>query len=286
MKKWAPPVVALCLIVLVALAVEGAGDKKAPNTEAATFLPSSLDNLYPPNAPGPMYLLAMFDMATPFSGIVSDLFEGDMANSHDNFEKFREQYIAVSKMVPEWETRFPIGPIDALAQAMKTENPGMIMPAIDNVGVLCHNCHVLATPAAQHRYSWGDFGMITVTDPITGTDYPFARFKLMMETDFSAIGTDLKQGQPENARQRLAGFEKRFTALKEVCSTCHDTERKYFVDDNITGMIGQLKAKLGEPNIDPQAVGRLLQGIGQESCTKCHLVHVPAAYAKSQLTMK
>jgi hypothetical protein len=211
---------------------------------------------------------------------MSDWMEGDPANSQTNYDTFKTKYLAASKLVPEWQAYYPSEPLEALGVALKSGDQVKIMVAYENVGKLCHDCHVRTMAPTQLKYHWGDFEMITVTDPVTNSDVPFSRFKLMMEMEFSGIGTDLGQGQPENALNHLNGFEQRFQALKETCDACHDSERKYFVDDSITGMIDNLKTKLNETTIDAGAVGELLQGIGQESCSKCHLVHVPGAYAK------
>ncbi|MHC4489269.1 MAG: hypothetical protein ACYSW7_08865, partial [Planctomycetota bacterium] len=68
-------------------------------------------------------------------------------------------------------------------------------------------------------------------------------------------------------------------ALKESCQNCHEGESKYYVDENIEDLLKKLEQALWSKTIDPEAVGVLVQGVGRESCSKCHLVHVPAALA-------
>jgi len=48
----------------------------------------------------------------------------------------------------------------------------------------------------------------------------------------------------------------------------------------VTGLIDKLNTALSGEAVEPQLVGGLLQQIGQESCSKCHLVHVPSVYSK------
>jgi hypothetical protein len=220
-------------------------------------LPESLDSLYPPNTPRPAYLLAMFDLAKPFSGIVCDLFEEDMENAQANLEHFKQRYVEISKMIPEWQDDYPLAPVEELAGAMQTGD-------------------------LQLKYHWGDYSEISVTDPLSGEDVSFPRLMLMIETNLTGIGVDLEQGQKENALKQLQGFDARFQTLKETCAVCHESDRKYFVDESILGMIDDLKLMLSEPTVDSQAAGTLLQGIGMESCHKCHLVHIPSAYAGHQ----
>ncbi len=47
-------------------------------------------------------------------------------------------------------------------------------------------------------------------------------------------------------------------------------------------LINKLEQAINKPSVDPKEVETLSQGIGMESCFKCHRVHLPAAYAKYQ----
>jgi hypothetical protein len=47
-------------------------------------------------------------------------------------------------------------------------------------------------------------------------------------------------------------------------------------------MVDRLGTVLRGASPEPEAVAELGLGIGTESCHKCHLVHVPAAYAKAR----
>ena len=80
---------------------------------------ASLDQYFPPKAPSPVFLIEMFSLAGPFSGIGVDLQEQDMAGVKANFQAFKTQYAKMSKMVPEWTARFPQAPVDALGKAIE-----------------------------------------------------------------------------------------------------------------------------------------------------------------------
>lgn len=244
-------------------------------------LPASLEALYPPNAANPVFLLSMFEMNKPLTGIVVDLFEGDLDHAKANFEKFRTQYLATSKLVPEWQKEYyPLKPVEELGTSLQTNDRDKVMAAIGKVGMVCHNCHSATMVKVQQKYHWPDFKIITVPDPLTnqGVDYP--TLMQYLNANFTGIGVDLEQGQVENAQKQFQGFEARFQALMESCGSCHDTERKYYVDESVQSLIDKLGQALEVSSVDPKVVGELSQGIGMESCTKCHLVHLPAAYAK------
>jgi cytochrome c556 len=247
---------------------------------AARALPAALDSLYPPISPAPVYLIKMHEMATPFSGIGSDAVEGDMANARANYDAFRQKYREVSGLIREWTSLFPPAPVDELRAALDAGAPDRIMAAYAGVGGVCDGCHKTYMPPAQHRYHWGDFGRVTVSDPSSAENLSFKRFMMLVESDMTGIGLDLQQGQIEEARRHAKSFRARFSSLKQTCEACHDTERRYYVDSTVFGMIDGIEAALAATPPRVQAMGEMLQKIGEESCFKCHLVHMAAAYAK------
>jgi hypothetical protein len=80
-------------------------------------LPRSLDTLYPPKAKQPIFLFGMLEMGTRFMGIVADLIENEPQHAKADFEKFRANYVEVSKLVSEWRKDFPTGPVEELGKA-------------------------------------------------------------------------------------------------------------------------------------------------------------------------
>ncbi len=108
----------------------------------------------------------------------------------------------------------------------------------------------------------------------------FSRLMQYLDANFAGISISVERGDKEVAQRQLQGFSARFQAMKETCGSCHDTERKYYVDENVQTLIDKLGQALAGSSVDPKAVESLRQGIGMESCAKCHWVHIPAAYAK------
>ncbi|NMC43440.1 MAG: hypothetical protein GYA46_05930 [candidate division Zixibacteria bacterium] len=269
------------LAAVLVVAVSGGRDAVGQNSAApANPLPVSLAKFYPPENRAPVYYLAMHELAMPFSGVMADVMEQDMANARAGYEKFKEQYVRVAAMVPEWQALFPLQPVDDLGTALASGDPGKIMASGDAVGRVCHQCHLTATAPAQQVYRWDKFGDIAVPDPLSKRDVDFAMLMRMMEGNFAGIAGDLQQGQVENARMAFQGFDARFQAMAGTCELCHETERRYFVDPDIAAARKQLGEALNGASIDPAATGKLMETIGRESCAKCHLVHVPAAYAQ------
>jgi len=271
------------VLVAVSFGFAGAlfGGQAVAAERAASQVPRSLDALYPPVADRPAYLFHMLVLDESFTGIVVDVLEGDLSGARDNFESFRSQYAEVRRLVPEWESYYPLEPVEQLGAAFASGDQGHLMAAFGEVGKTCHHCHTATMVPVQQRYHWGDFGAVTVADPLTHETVDFARFKQHLSMNLTGIRVDLRQGQNENALRQFDAFKARFESLKGSCLTCHDRDGLSFVDGEVTGVVDQLGSALREPHPSLEAVGKLLQAIGRESCSKCHLVHVPAAVAKT-----
>lgn len=242
--------------------------------------PQSLDEFYPPKTDQPVYLFSMLDMEAPFNGIIVDLMEEDFINAGANYEKFKQKYISVSKLVPEWESDFPMKPVEDLGASLQTGDKGKIMASIEEVGKSCGGCHLQNMVKVQQKYHWKDFEGITVTDQVTKESISFSRLMQFLSMNFSGIGVNLEEGQVENAKKHFEQFKTRFTSLKASCTHCHTTQRKYYVDESVKSYIDELGNALNESSINQQKIAELSMKIGEENCGKCHLVHLPAAMTK------
>ncbi len=243
--------------------------------------PASLDSLYPPLAPAPLFLQRMLGLGEAFTGLAVDVFEQDAEHVATGLQHFRAEYEAVSRLVPEWQDAYPTGPLDELAAALEAGDPERIGAAFDGVGAVCHRCHVTDMAKVHFRYRWADFSTLRLTDRTTGRELSYRQLMREMEAAFVGIGVDLRQEQVENARGQFDTFQARFGLLATVCVACHTTERAYFVDARIQEAIRRLGDVLRDEAPDPDLAAELSQRIGMESCSKCHLVHGPAALTKA-----
>jgi hypothetical protein len=134
----------------------------------------------------------------------------------------------------------------------------------------------------QYKYHWFDFGDFVITDPVLKEDLPYAQFMMFTVTSMLGIRIDLEEGQTENAREQAAQFAARFETLTESCELCHSDARHYFVDNSIQEVVQDLQAALEAEPVDTQLMRASLQTIEVESCYKCHLLHIPATYAKAR----
>ena len=242
--------------------------------------PASLDQFYPPQAEGPVYLARMHQLAGGITALGVDLGEQDMENVQRGFAQFRDEYIAVSHMVPEWADQYPIEPVDRLGAALDAGDPDAIGAAFQEVGAVCHTCHVANLPKTYFRYRFGDFMALRITEPASGRELHYPELMREIEGALTGAVVDVMQGQPDRAREHYGTFRARFELLGTVCAACHTTERRYFVDADVWEKIDALGAALAPAQPDPQLVQHTVQEIGEESCGKCHLVHAPSALTR------
>jgi len=202
MKKYvvfAVPVLVIVLLTFMypAYRTEGEEHSKKAVRDIDAPPPVSLDAFHPPAAEGgkriPVYMFRMFEINVPFTGIVVDLFENDLENATANFEAFKAQYQEVSKMVPEWEDQFPTEPVEKLGEALSTGDPGLVMPAVGEVGKVCGRCHHANMVDVQQKYHWKNFHDITIQDPLTNEEHGFAQFKLALNANFIGIDLNLQR---------------------------------------------------------------------------------------------
>lgn len=256
-----------------------AGPTAAPGAAPAA-LPATLENLYPPKAKAPVYLMKMIELAHAFEAVMVDLFEKDQANLKADLDRFKAAYVATSKLVPEWQHKFTQEPLQAFEAALGSGDQQKVMGAVGQLSGVCESCHVANMAPVQFRFHWRDIAAIKVTDPITKQELPFKQFKHMLSAALTGISVNLRQGQQEAAEKSYQAFKARFGALAGTCSECHDTDRRYYVDDDMQKIVDELGQAMANP--DPKTMMQLGQRIGRDSCFKCHLVHVPAAMSKAR----
>jgi hypothetical protein len=244
--------------------------------------PSSLDNLFPPKAEAPVYLFKMFELSTSLVGVGVDLSEKDSEQAQANFVRFKAQYEEVSKLVPEWENDYPMEPVEQLGMALEAGDEGKVMAAFEMVGKVCYDCHIVNMPKAWQKYHSGDFSTLNVTDPVTQKEVDYNEFMWNLESSLGGVTVDIEQGDMENALKHSVNLNARYQVLKETCYICHDTERHYYVDPGVQSLLDKLGATLKEASPDPKLAGEFVQGVGMESCFKCHLVHLPSVFAKAR----
>jgi cytochrome c556 len=248
--------------------------------------PASMDELYPPKAAAPIYTIKMIELSTYLDSISVDLQEGDGSNAVKDYDAFKNSYTEVSKMVPELETEYKPGLVDALGKAMQSKDQEKVIQALQQIGESCDECHEEYRTSVWAKYIWRDYSSIELKDPLTQEKIPWKVYMIRLSSNYVGMTSDMMQGQIDSSKRNYQAFNSRFNGLAEGCKACHKSERRYFISEDIKGMIKSLGGALNseKPNIGD--IQKLSQGIGMESCYKCHIIHMPAQYFKKQWEVK
>lgn len=266
-------------ILIIAIAGSGCleqtsidnGDIKPENQD----IPESLDQYY--TAYPPEYLLKMFELSESMVGITVNIQQGDMENAAESFKTFSEDYSDNAQMVPEWQDYYNQTAVEDLGAALDAEDIPGVYKAIEEVGGTCAVCHKDTMPPVWIKYSWQDFRTVDINTP--EGPLPWRQAKMMyVQAGFDGIGVNIKEGDQPGVNQSFALFESMFDNMAKACDVCHISEPRYYVSEDITGMIETMGQEINAGNLT-SAEG-IRQGIGAQSCHRCHVLHVPAQYAK------
>lgn len=274
---------ALAILAFAPLACTPTEPKAASPTpsssRASVEIPDSLAALYPPRAKEPVYLFSMLRLDAAFTGIVTDTTEGDRDGARATFRDFQAQYAAAAALVPEWSDGYPAAPVDALGRALEDGDVPAVMAAVDRVGQSCHACHATRMVPVQQRFRWGNFAAVSPRDPLLGKNVDFRTWKHLLSANLNGVTHNLRQGQVASARTQFQQLSARFQALRATCLECHPGRDRRFVDRDMEALLEKAGDALSSDRVTAEEVAPLLQRFGQESCSGCHLVHVPAAMA-------
>ena len=282
MKKTATVLVSTILLgVFISINSEDKA-KSSYKQDNEQLLPTSLNALYPPVTNTPVFLFEMIEMGNSLNATGINFFEADYQNMQGSFSRFKTVYTGFSGLIPEWKDYFPQKEVDELELALNSKEMEKVGLAFENMGKVCQTCHAANMTRVQHKFAWGNFSDISLTDPVNGKENTFSEIMHIMTISYDGIITDLIEGQLEYSRKHFTDFNTRFEAMSETCIVCHDSERKYYVDNNIQNMIKAIGEEISKEKPEVERIKDLAKGIGYESCYKCHLVHTPAAFSQSK----
>lgn len=236
------------------------------------FIPGSFDKYY--KTQPSEYLLKMNELSSSMENVVIDLQDGNLSSANQSFKIFSRNYKNSSKMVEDWERYYDTGEIDDLGKAINSGNISEAFEMMDNVRDACTDCHREIRYVVWAIYDWKDFGdvkMNTTDAKKSRVSWTTAKTKYL-SPGFEGIGIGIRKGQKEQAMKSFELFKKMFLNMKDACSSCHSTERKYYVNEDVISMINNMENEISTGNLDKAEKIRL--EIGNE-CHKCHVIHEP-----------
>lgn len=279
MKKRLIIVVAVAILIVAGLLMVSAG-----SIYKWKRLPSSLDQYYknynytsiPPQYP--QYLIEMYELAASFEGVIVNIQKGDFTNATESFKAFSQNYETSSRKVPEWRNFYEPKAVKKLGRALDEHDTQGVFEAIGEVGETCDKCHIENMPPVWNRYNWKDFETVNINTPEGQLPWSAAKRKYLLVGGLHGIVVNIKQGNQSGAQQSFGLFKSMFDNMTDACSSCHSSERRYYVSADIQAMINDIGTNINNGNLT-KAYG-IMQRVGIESCYACHVLHSPAQFAK------
>jgi cytochrome c556 len=238
-------------------------------------LPPSLDQYY--NTQPPEYLIKKFELGESLMGVIMNSQQGDLVNAKKSFIAFSKEYKDIADMVPEWRKYYDPKTVENLGAALDSRNASAVLGAAGGVAENCAKCHTENMPAVWNRYNWKNFNNVMISTPEGQLPWAAAKMKYLV-IGFDGIGVNIKKGDQAAAQQSFNLFKSMFSNLTAACSSCHISERRYYVSEDIQTMVNDMGANITSGNLSK--ADRIREIIGMESCYRCHVLHMPAQFMK------
>lgn len=236
------------------------------------FIPGSFDKYY--KIQPSEYLLKMNELSSSMENVVIDLQDGNISSANKSFNIFSMNYNNSSTMVDGWDRYYDTNEIDDLGRAIHSGNISEAFEMMDNVRDACTDCHREIRYVVWAMYDWKDFQdvkMNTTDANKSQVSWITAKTKYLLP-GFEGIGIGLREGQKEQTVKSFELFKNMFINMKDACGSCHNTERKYYVNEDVMSMIDAMEKEISTGN--PDKAEKIRLEIGSE-CHKCHIIHEP-----------
>lgn len=244
-------------------------------------LPGSLDRWYEDQ---PIYLFKMFDLGGSLMGVLVNTLQDDTANAKMAYRIFSGEYVNSSKMVPEWKGYYDIQAVNKIGDALETGDRNETLASLEVVFQKCGSCHKEVKTKVFAKYHWKDFNdvkMKTVNPEQPETSWPEAKAKYLV-TGFDGTIVNAKENQQEAANKSFQQFRAMFNFMNDSCYSCHDTERKYYVSEDVVNLIDMAEEQIKSGDLENAA--HTMEQIGMISCYNCHVTHEPFQRLKDSVS--
>ncbi|VVB96067.1 Cytochrome C' [uncultured archaeon] len=271
--------VAIVLIISGLLVVSGKmmkSERSNAISNMAIPLPDSLDNWFETKTPWgqPLYLFRMYELGGPMMGVLVNTQQDDMTNAKISYQIFKNEYRNSSKMVPEWRRYYDLEAVDKVGNALEAGDKNQILASMDVVFQTCAKCHVATKTKVFAKYNWKDLKdvkMKTVNPEQPEAPWTEAKAKYLV-TGFDGTIVNARENQQEAANKSFQQFKTMFLYMKDACSSCHDTERRYYVSDDVMALVSKAEGEISSGDLT--SASNTMQQIGG-ACFDCHQTHEP-----------
>lgn len=264
--------VASAALALLLLASRAAAETELPVNE--------LDPLFQGGREGHAYTLAMLELGMRMGAATTAALRDDRERAVAAVKSFREQYAIVAKMVPSWKNHFRDAPISELESAISQKaEVGARRSIVTRIENSCTACHAKYMFPVQARYRWGSFANASLPGDQGGLR--FHQIMLDLSNNLGTVRADVEAGQLAEAQVAYKQLLSRFNTMEQLCTSCHDQPRQYFIDQTVKGRLLKMGGLLRRGENRVSEYQYLFKDINEMSCLPCHQVHMPAAFQQA-----
>ncbi|HET8542794.1 MAG TPA: hypothetical protein VFL83_23170 [Anaeromyxobacter sp.] len=243
---------------------------------------AELDPHFQGGREGHAYTLAMLELGMRMGAATTAALRDDRDRALAALKSFREHNAAVAKLVPAWKEQFRDGAIAELETAVSARaDVAARRKLVTKIERTCTACHARYMFPVQARYRWGNFASASVQGE-QGT-LTFHQLMLDLSNSLGAVRADVQAGHFADALGAYKQLTDRFNTMEQLCVSCHDQPREYFIDKTVKGRILKIGGLLRRGETRASEYAHLFQDINEMSCLPCHQVHMPAAFQQAFL---
>jgi hypothetical protein len=114
----------------------------------------------------------------------------------------------------------------------------------------------------------------------------FHQLMLDLANSLGAVRGDIEAGQLPQATTAYKTLTDRFNTMEQLCVSCHDQPRQYFIDQAVKARIYRIGGLLRQGEKRATEYAQAFKDINTMSCLPCHQVHMPAAFQQAFLREK
>ncbi|RDE19770.1 hypothetical protein DV711_12915 [Motiliproteus coralliicola] len=239
--------------------------------------PEELAQWYKPDNKRQVWLHTMFNLRREMQAVADYAERGDAALLSDWSQKLEQHYLKIGEMVPQWQKKLDLAALEALQQAVASQQFNQVSEPLDRLQQSCDSCHDDFRVQTALLYRAPDFGDVTLAD---GQHSSKQMQQLIRQVN--AIKIASVDQRPDEALASVNELKLGMEQLGEICLDCHKTDRKTYPSPAIDETLDKLEQSLNGGTLKEQ--GRQLGTLAVQACARCHGIHRQGFDMREMLT--
>ena len=228
--------------------------------------PASLAQWYKPQNKRQVWLHNMFKLRREMQAAKHYADQNDAQHLEKWVSRFREHYLKIGEMVPEWKKKLNLEAISSLQQSVREHRFKGVSSALDEINKSCKSCHADFRAVTANMYRAPDFSPIKINAETTLEAH---MEKLTAQVNQIKIASE--DGLKDVALSSLSDLTQGIQVLGKTCINCHKKDTRTHPNDSINKTISNLEQSLQTGTLKEQ--GRDLGTLAVLACARCHGTH-------------